>query len=311
MENIPGLRRNLEIPKEILKAGINGDLILFVGAGVSMLVGYPSWAELSKAVLMDLRDQGLLNYSDVDQLLCLDPRKQLSIAHQIAEAKDKDIIYEKHLSGKAEGNSIYKSINDIGCSCVTTNYDELLAPRYSETSDGSSTHKPVVRVVNKEEIYPKHLDEPGTVVHLHGSISNPASMVVTTRNYLEHYDDKNVQSFLGQLFEKKVVLFVGYGLEEAEILEHILRRGSARRADGFQGRRFILQGFFYSQVPLYERLTKYYESTFGVRLLGFSRDQEDYKQLEKIITTWANQIIIKKPPLATLFENMNEVLDGK
>ncbi len=134
-------------------------------------------------------------------------------------------------------------------------------------------------------------------------------MIVTTKDYLEHYDHENVQEFLGDLFEKKTILFLGYGLEEAEVLEHILRRGAVKPTR--DRRRFALQGFFLSQKPLYENLHTYYEKSFGVHLLGFVRDHENYKRLEAIIKTWENQIVVSKPPLAVDHDFMNEVLDGE
>ena len=69
------------------------------------------------------------------------------------------------------------------------------------------------------------LDRNGNVVHIHGCVDDPDSMVITTRDYLDHYSTTEVQDFLRYLFEKKTVLFLGYGLEEIEVLEYILRRG--------------------------------------------------------------------------------------
>ena len=164
----------------------------------------------------------------------------------------------------------------------------------------------VSRVSERDKFYAKLLDEPGTVVHLHGAISKPETMIVTTKEYLEHYDHENVQEFLGELFEKKTVLFLGYGLEESEILEHILRRGSVKTTA--DRRRFALQGFFRSQQPLYENLHSYYKKSFGVHLLGFVRDHTDYTCLEMIVKSWARLIEIRKPPVANDLDLMDEVL---
>ena len=302
------LREIFDPPDEIIQAGLNGELVLFIGAGASMLLGLPSWAGLATQALEELRKNGFLNYSEINQLKSLDPKKQLSIAYLIAEDEGNNykIDLRKYLNGKNEGSSIYKSINDIGCPCITTNYDELLAPRFIETKNGSTTATPIIRISERDQFFAKLLNEPGTVIHLHGAISKPETMIITTKDYLEHYDHENVQEFLGELFEKKVVLFLGYGLEEAEILEHILRRGAVKATRN--RKRFALQGFFRSQQPLYENLFKYYEKSFGVHLLGFIRDHTDYKGLEKIIKTWADQIEIKKPPLVKDIEFMDEVL---
>jgi hypothetical protein len=306
MRKVPDLRETPDVPPEITQAALDGDLILFVGSGVSMLVGLPSWTELAWAVLNDLRDKGYINYSELEQLKTLDPKKLLSIAESIAEDNGFTLEMTRHLTTAKKETGIYKHINKIGCVCVTTNYDELLAPRFYKTSDGSTTATPITRVLQKNEFHAGHLNTPGTVVHLHGSISQPATMILTTKQYLEHYDDRTVQNFLGELFKKKTILFIGYGLEEAEILEHILRRGGVKHT--IEKKRFALQAFFLSQDPLYRKLHDYYQKSFGVHLVGYIRDHNNYKQLEFIAKTWSEQIEVRRPALTEDLEYMDEVL---
>lgn len=309
MSKAPELREIPELPDEIVQAGLNGELVLFVGAGASILLGLPSWADLATGALLSLQKKRLLNFSEIEQLRTLEAKKQLSIAKLIAAENEHELDLISYFEGKSEGTSIYKSINDIGCVCVTTNYDELLAPRYLDVDDGSKTPATVKRICHKRDFLAKHLDEPGTVIHLHGEISHPETMIVTTKDYLEHYDDSNVQHFLGELFASKTVLFIGYGLEETEILEYILRRGGIKTTA--DRRRFVVQGYFRSQIPLYENLHCYYEKSFGVHVIGFVRDHEDYRQQETLLRDWAQRIKIKRPPLAHDLELMNKVLgDG-
>ena len=309
MSKVQDLREIFDPPDEIIQAGLNGELIIFVGAGVSMLLKLPSWDDLANKALDELRKMKYLNYSEIDQLKQLNPKKKLSIARLIADENKIKIDLTKYFTGKTEGNSIYKSINDIGCTCVTTNYDELLAPRFIEVDKkDSTTNAQIQRITERDKLFPKVLNEPGTVVHLHGAISNQETMILDTKQYLEHYDHENVQVFLRELFKKKTILFLGYGLEEAEILEYILRKGSAKATN--ERKRFVLQAFFNSQKPLYDNLHTYYEKFFGMYLLGILRDHENYKCLEKIVNLWANQIKVRKPALTNDVDFMDEVLSN-
>ncbi|QJB57471.1 SIR2 family protein [Pseudodesulfovibrio sp. zrk46] len=306
MSIIPPLIDTPDVPQAIINAAQEGQLVLFVGAGLSRLAGLPSWPGLASKVLNELRDAKLINYSELSQLEGLsDSKKKLTIASLIAETNGHSIDYNKHLQARSGESEVYEHVNRFGCPCVTTNYDELLSPIIYD-GDDSKTPARNKRVYHTEDFHSFHQNDPGTVVHLHGSIADPKSMVITTRDYLEHYDNPFVQEFLGRLFQRKTVLFVGYGLEEAEILEHILRRGGART--GAEGRRFLIQGFFSTEAHLYSNLYQYYRSQFGVHLVGFVKDQNGYEQLGVIAESWANAIQFVDPGLVEDLEFMDEVL---
>ena len=291
-DSISPLSETVDAPPEVINASRDGDLVLFIGAGVSRLLGLPSWQELAGKVLEDMRETKLLNYLEVDQLKNIDPRKQLSIAKQV---DDKDTYIKsiaQHLKNKARGDNIYTYIKDIHCSYVTTNYDELLLP--------CAKH-----VFKKEQFSDERFNTPGTVVHLHGCISKPNTMVVTTKDYLEHYTNDDVRKFLIEMFAKKTVVFLGYGLEELEILEYILSRRHLKDTNHIM--RFTVQGFFSSQKSLYRKLYKYYKETFGIRLLGLALDKKGPQVLEETVQIWSAQINVPKPSLLEKVKIMEKV----
>lgn len=112
MSKVPDLREIPDLPEEIVQAGLNGELVLFVGSGTSMLLGLPSWGGLAAKVLESLQKKKILNYSELEQLRALEPKKQLSIATLIAKENKIDLELTDFFKGKSEGSSI-DEINDV------------------------------------------------------------------------------------------------------------------------------------------------------------------------------------------------------
>ena len=92
MKNCEGLNK-IEIyeippiPDQILEAASNGKLIVFIGAGVSRLLGYPSWQNLAERYAEYLFQKGYLSYLECEHLKRLDPRKLLSICENFCKKK--------------------------------------------------------------------------------------------------------------------------------------------------------------------------------------------------------------------------------
>lgn len=159
-------------------------------------------------------------------------------------------------------------------------------------------------ICRPDQFKPSVLQEPNAVVHLHGSIEDPKTMIVSTSDYLRHYDHKQVITFLEDLFGTRTVLFVGYGLEETEILEHILRKGMSKSDSVKQ--RFMLYGFYSHQEKTFAHLYEYYKKSFGVYLCPFSMDFIDRKQLESILDDWSKL----KVGIPLLAEDLKAIMEA-
>jgi hypothetical protein len=133
-------------------------------------------------------------------------------------------------------------------------------------------------------------------------------MIITTGDYLTHYDDKFVKDFLTNLFNKYTVVFLGYGLEEIDILEYILKKGQT--SDETNRKRFYLEGFFGYQEELCKNLMDYYKNYFGVHLLGFKRDKNDFNQLTEILRKWSSELKVSSPALVDDLSFIDEVLNN-
>lgn len=189
-------------PKEIENAAQSGELVVFAGAGISRLVECPTWDEFADKILDQLVPDGI-DYYELSQIKSIpDPKKKLSIARIIAKEKKFELNYKVIFDIEAENPNIYSYLNRFNCTFVTTNYDKFLVPlsRKSETEEKW-------RFYQKKDLLREKLDVNGNVIHLHGCIDDYSSMVITTRDYLDHYSTKEVQEFLTYLFESKTVLF--------------------------------------------------------------------------------------------------------
>ena len=281
------------LPDEIKDAALDNRLVLFVGAGASRLLDCPSWEGMADSALNALATDEIISFGDIARLSGLDAKKKLSIAVQIADESNFKIDYAGLLKCNESKSPIYQHLNSIGCPYVTTNYDLLAKPFL--LSDDDTTAPSVNRYFNPNDFLAGRLLQAGTVVHIHGCLQATESMIMTTSQYLTHYENRFVQEFLGELFEKHTVLFVGYGLEEAEILEHILRRGKVSSQSVRQ--RFLLQGYYSDQENLFKWMQKYYQDSFGVHLQGFLLDRRNYSQLEHVAQDWASQITVGDPSI--------------
>jgi hypothetical protein len=295
---------------------------------VSRVCGSPNWEEFSDALLGWLIQKGLINHSVRKQLADLPLKMRLSISLSVAEKKGTlptDGDYRAMLMSRKEdeqqvGHSLYRDLTSFGRYYVTTNYDEWLEYKYDEVDLGtpkpslpSSTRRDLV--CNRGELTISNMEQ-GKVIHLHGSLRVPESMVITTSHYLMHYQNDRgsaqnpVTAFLFQLFRKGgwTVLFVGYGMEEMDVLEYVLQKSHVY--DDHQNtpgpRHYLLRGFYYQQQDLLEPLTGYYAEHCGVRLVPFSLDGKDHRQLCTVIADWAKRIQVKPlPPLEKRLEFQN------
>ena len=98
-----------KVPDPILEAAKDCTLVIFVGAGVSRLMGCPSWSQCAEAALRQLADDGAITYGDIQQLSHLDPKKRLSIALQISESAEKPLEFEPLILPRSTSDSkIYR-----------------------------------------------------------------------------------------------------------------------------------------------------------------------------------------------------------
>lgn len=294
-----------EIPQALMHDAASGKVVPFVGAGASRLAGCPGWDELAKSALEHLAKKKLLTWAEIEHIRRLpNVRTQLSIAKHVADAGKEPIPFARLLPfsrDHKDGMRLYAAIAQLGRRFVTTNFDPWLdkdctvpaEPRVTAAALGDPAAPPVANdrdvVYRQGDLEIKRFQD-GTVMHLHGSVLDPESMILSTEDYLKRYasdradgPENKTLTFLRYLFTNHSVLFIGYGIEEPEILEFLLTKQSYYPAGQVrEERRYVLAPFFSFEAQLAGHLRAYW-SGFNVELIPFLRDDNSYSQLIEVI----------------------------
>ncbi len=298
------------IPDVLRQAALQKTIVPFIGAGVSQLGGCPGWTEFANAALNFFVQQGKLSHAQLDQVASLSSRIKLSLVEGLEKQHDLRIDFDDLLkpdpSKQKLGDGVYANLLKLATTFVTTNYDSWLhhrLPDSKSTGEGPSskmaeTSRPFF--YKPHDITVENLDVSNAVFHLHGSVLDRDSMVITTIQYLERYSSHRIDggknhenpflTFIETLFKLKNVLFIGYGLNELEMLEYVIQKGiTGKSGTDEEPRHYVLHGFFSHEVELARSLENYYRQ-FGIGLLAFSRDERDWDQLAKVIEYLVREI---------------------
>lgn len=321
--------QELEVPEDIIGAAINGNLTFFIGNSLSRLYGYPSWDELANRMLGELAKHKIINYSILDILKTRPIKEKISIADSYY--KDKKLLKEKNLesiltynnaltaSVRDKNLNVYKELVKCGLRFITTNYDlmidDALTSNWSDTRilgdmslEGGS--KDNVDDIEMEIVKYCIFDHPDDLVstsflgenvllHLHGSTQDEKKLVSSTSDYLKLYSDKKFQEKLIDILENQIIVFIGYGLEELEVLELIFR-SAKKSAKHF----YLLLPVKSYEEPMLECLKKYWEEQLGIKLLPFNIDERGYHAIKEIIEKWSS-VLYKNSNNSVRFRDMN------
>lgn len=194
------LTNDVDIPNDLLAAARDARLVLFVGAGVSINApsSLPLYDGLACTIAQTLGEEYDATLTP-DRFL-----GQLMQAHPLVKDQVRAITGSAQSLPNANHRALARLASAVGAPIVTTNYDLHIEAAASETalSLGEAYSGPALPLGREVQ----------GLVHLHGSVSRPASeLVVTDDDFGRAYlTDGWARRFVQDLFEHWTVLFVGY-----------------------------------------------------------------------------------------------------
>lgn len=311
------------LPDQILKdAAKHGELVVFVGAGASKLCGSPNWPEFASKVVGALEKGGVLSFLEGEQLRGLgDSRRTLSIAMALAKEKGIAIDFDSILhppKSEAIGSELYELLSSLRPVFVTTNYDkwlddagpEELSTEVKAGGEAQPARGPGARPKHylPQHLSPALLAERGAVIHLHGSYTDPSSMVVSLKDYIKHYADERVLAFLRAMFKNHTVLFVGYGLAELEILEHIIRSNESLRTATSEPRHFLLYAHRSTESVQKGFIERFFHEQCGVCVVPYCIDAKGYPEVVEVFKAWKSELDVRDPTTLDLQSHLDRYI---
>lgn len=187
-------------------------VVLWAGAGLSMELGYPSGAELSKILYNDLTTEERAGISE-DLLLpemaekyiqkCLGKRNRLN-----------QLLIKTYIEKKHKSFQVYDLIAKIPHlhSIITTNYDKLFerAYKHNKIEYNTVTSVPKLSYIN---------DKLPTIYRIHGDLEESLDDIIISSSDYNKYTLENslYKNVIASLFATKNILFIGYNLSDPNV----------------------------------------------------------------------------------------------
>ena len=221
----PALRAAADTLAEKAQAG---DLVLFIGAGVSQAAGLPSW----NALLADLAEQRgrIVELEALGRLGELD--RAAIIQRRLPGGEALGDVVAGHLRERsthhALGHGLLASlpVDEV----VTTNYDDLFE-RASSAMGRAVTVLPAGQAARGER----------WLLKLHGCITRPGSIVLTREDYLRFQENHSALAGIVQsLLITRHMLFVGFSFTDDNFhrIAHAVRQALRQSGGVGEGGRF-------------------------------------------------------------------------
>lgn len=278
------------VPSEIVNAVNNDKLAIFIGAGVSRIIGCMGWKELAgnllKRCLNTKKKDGTscINFKEKDTLSQNDNHKKtITICYHILKQNScEDIFFEeleKSLNADKElqqSQNIYNELYGLRGLFITTNADVHFDNKFN------AQHI----LYRKESFNCTNIDRT-KLYHIHGSILERNSLIFMVPEYIQRYNDPQFREFLERIFSEYTVLFVGYGMEEFELLDFMITKFDPDK--GGELKHFILLPFYKGEENILG-FEQYYYNSMGISVLAYEKDEMGYSQLYEVIKKWNSEI---------------------
>lgn len=262
-----------KIPKHLIEAIQSKECILFIGSGISVWSGLPSWEKLIRQMVEFLCDSGLQSkeISEIEQILLKgDLLTGASLCTSLMRKGNfRDFIEEVFIKPNTKPHEIHRIIADLGPdSFITTNYDRLIDDAYQSVHDGL-----VLSPINNDQpIEQARIVKHGAsrfIFAPHGRSERCDTIILTREDYRGiKYNSKSTLMTLQHLLISRPVLYLGFGLQDPDFL--MIKDEIAATYQGGERDHFAI-------MPDISDLQKsFWYEQYGINIISYNTEEFEY-----------------------------------
>lgn len=264
-------QRNLVHFEQLVQCLEAGTVVPFVGAGLSVAGGFPSWKN-------HLRQQGRtagINQAHIEELLANGQYE--TVIEEIEHERGRDVFSQ-------EIRDVFSRTGEIGVTTlrltelftdtvITTNYDRLIEQAYD------SGEKDAFQIINGLNALERPAIGRVTIIKLHGDIQNPAQCIVSKNQYDQAYGNNqldmtlSIPKLLSYYYRNSSLLFLGCSLNRDRTMQ-VFQAVKDQIGDADKPQHFSIEQAPEDEKKLVERNARL--ASFGITAIWFEKGRFDY-----------------------------------
>lgn len=196
-----------EAKRIIQQAKRDKRLVVFVGAGVSVNYGIPSWGSAIQKIAYRL---GIHHFSDNDMLKIPQYYYNQRGKKEYTDLMRRIFKYNKKLRAVSPSLKIMDKIWDLEAdTIITTNYDNLIK------NIANKRHEPL-QIISSDKDFPYN-SVGKKLIKMHGDFDHD-NFVLKEDDYLHYFKNfKLIENYIKSVIGNNVILFLGYSFNDPDI----------------------------------------------------------------------------------------------
>jgi NAD-dependent SIR2 family protein deacetylase len=213
----PWFERNLNRFEQLVNCMTEGNVVPFIGAGISVAGRFPTWKD-------HLRQQGRtanIALDHIEELLA--NGKYETVIEEIEKIRGREVFTQEirdifSRTGTIP-DAIWRVTELFTDTVITTNYDRLIEQAFD------TGEKNAFQIINGMNAMEKPAGDKVTIIKLHGDIQNPAKCILSKNQYNDAYGhdaldlERPIPKLLSYYFRNSSLLFLGCSLNNDRTIQ--------------------------------------------------------------------------------------------